>query len=94
MQQLRQNRWEPVEPLVLISFSHQMKLVDFGVLSLVGSAFLQGLGLARAAPLAVSCRSWSAISVIALFWTKLSEIVQEKTKQNPRGKEKTPSCLS
>lgn len=38
--QLRQNKWEPLEILALLSSSQQMKLVDFGVLSFVGSAFL------------------------------------------------------
>lgn len=37
--QIRQNRWEPVDPLVWISVSQQIKLVDFGVFSHVGSAF-------------------------------------------------------
>lgn len=37
---LGQNRWEPVEPLVLVSYSQQIKLVLFRVFfSLIGSAF-------------------------------------------------------
>lgn len=49
-QELRQNRWEPAEPLAVVSSSQQMKLVGFGVLSLVGSAFPKLWGRAEWLP--------------------------------------------
>lgn len=54
MQQLGQNRWEPVESLALIPSSQQMKLVDLGVLSLVGSSLPEILGWLEWPPLPVS----------------------------------------
>ena len=47
MQQLKQNRWEAVELLASVSSSQQMKLVDFGVLSPVGSTFPEVWGQAE-----------------------------------------------
>lgn len=53
MQQLGQNRWEPVEPLVLVPSSQQKKLVDFDVLSLVGSFLPEVSGWLEWPPLLV-----------------------------------------
>lgn len=53
MWQLGQNRWEPVEPLVLVPSSQQKKLVDFDVLSLVGSFLPEVSGWLEWPPLLV-----------------------------------------
>lgn len=53
MQQLGQNRWEPVEPLALVPSSQQKKLVYFDVLSLVGSSLPEVSGWLEWPPLLV-----------------------------------------
>lgn len=78
MQHLSQNRWEPVELLVSVPSSQQMKLVDqaggFWCLFSCWCMFAQGFGLAGVA-------STASLSDYLISNQNQAETAQEKTKK-------------